>query len=261
MAKKDWLKKLHRIPLRKLAFLVVLCSFSVPIVFCVYRIIALQGFFAYTDEGRTEADYFLMLWQCAVGLAAMFLPGMLARRFKFEIPTNYYVLYLIFLYGSIFLGEVHHFYYTVPHWDVVQHAFSGLMLGFFGFSLIAFLNGDEHSMIRLSPSFVAIFAFCFAVSLGVLWEICEFAIDGVLGFNMQKFASAGGVRLIGRAALVDTMKDLIVDCAAAFAATFSGYLSLKYKKGWLHRKVLEIQKKAENIRSAHAEKHKTSEGD
>ena len=79
---------------------------------------------------------------------------------------------------------------------------------------------------NLSPFFVAFFAFCFALAAGAVWEIIEFTIDGVLGFNMQKFALQDGTRLVGRAALSDTMKDIIVDTCGALIAQAAGYLTI-----------------------------------
>ena len=95
------------------------------------------------------------------------------------------------------------------------------------------LNKAKEIPVTLTPIFVAFFAFCFAVTLGALWEIYEFTFDGILGLNMQKFALEDGTQLIGRLALTDTMKDLIVDCIGAFVMSLIGYISLKYKKGWV----------------------------
>ena len=71
------------------------------------------------------------------------------------------------------------------------------------------------------------FALCFAVTVGVLWEIYEFSFDGLLGLNMQKFRLEDGTQLIGRAALQDTMKDLIVDVVGAATVVAWGYLHSK----------------------------------
>lgn len=172
--------------------------------------------------GRVKSDYVLMLVQCILGLFAMTLPGLLSHRFQIEIPSGMLVLYAIFLYGAIFLGEVRSFYYTVPHWDTILHTFSGGMLGALGFSFVTLLNKTDKIPLNLSPLFIAIFAFCFAVTLGVFWEIYEFTFDGVLGLNMQKFALESGEQLMGRAALQDTMKDLIVDCLGAFIMALVG---------------------------------------
>jgi hypothetical protein len=87
----------------------------------------------------------------------------------------------------------------------------------------------------LSPVFTALFAFCFAVTLGVVWEIYEFTMDYFLNTNMQKYALENGELLVGKAALADTMKDLIVDAIGAFVMSVIGYISLKHNKGWLER--------------------------
>lgn len=191
---------------------------------------------------RVKSDYVLMLLQCVLGVIAMLVPGMLQKRVKLEIPSNMMMLYILFLYCAIYLGEVRSFYYNVPHWDTILHTFSGAMLGALGFSFITFLNKTDRVPVNLSPLFVATFALCFAVTLGVIWEFYEFAADGILMTNMQKFAAEGGTALIGRAALMDTMKDLIVDFIGAFVMSVIGYISLKYKKGWMEKLLLKIRK-------------------
>lgn len=187
---------------------------------------------------RVKSDYVLMLLQCILGIFAMLLPGFLRRRINLEIPSNMLVLYAIFLYCAIYLGEVRSFYYNVPNWDTILHTFSGAMLGALGFSFINFLNKTDRVPMNLSPIFVAAFAFCFAVTSGVVWEIYEFTADGFLGTNMQKFGTEAGVGFVGRLALMDTMKDLIVDIVGAFAISVIGYISLKYKKGWVEKLLL-----------------------
>ena len=92
---------------------------------------------------------------------------------------------------------------------------------------------------NLSPFFVSLFAFCFAVSIGALWEIYEFTFDGLLGFNMQKFMLANGKMLEGNDALRDTMKDIITDSLGAVTATIIGYIGLKKNKTWLIPKMTE----------------------
>lgn len=136
-----------------------------------------------------------------------------------------YILYFLFLYCAIYLGEVRNFFYVVPHWDTWLHTFSGGMLGALGFIVVDRLNRVEGVPVRLSPGFVCLFALCFAVTVGVFWEIYEFTFDGLLGLNMQKFRLENGTQLVGRAALQDTMKDLIVDVAGAAVSVLLGYLS------------------------------------
>ncbi len=176
---------------------------------------------------RMKSDYTLILVQCLLGMAVMFLPNLLEKRLRITIPNASHIAFVVFLYCAIYLGEVRKFYYTVSHWDTVLHAFSAVMLGAAGFSVVDLLNSHENVNVRLAPKFVALFAFCFALSFGALWEIYEFAGDNILGLNMQKYAYENGVKLIGQAALFDTMKDIIVDAFGSLAMAIFGYFSLK----------------------------------
>lgn len=212
----------------KLISLFILISFVIPVVFLLYRIITFSPTQEINLVGRTEGDYILMLLQCSIGILAFFLPSILEKRLQIVIPSNMYFVFVLFLYCAIFLGEVRDFYYVIPSWDNILHAFSGGMLGALGFSVINILNKEHIYDMNLSPAFIAFFAFCFAITLGVAWEIYEFTFDGVLGLNMQKFALQDGTELIGRAALYDTMIDLIIDAAGAGIVSIIGYLSLKY---------------------------------
>ena len=124
---------------------------------------------------------------------------------------------------------------------MLLHGFSGLMLGALSFSVIRLLNETERVRLNLSPAFVALFAFSFAVSIGVIWEVYEFVIDGLFGLNMQKFALENGRILEGRAALADTMGDLIVDGAGAIIMSGIGYVSVKYRKGWMGRMLIRYR--------------------
>lgn len=191
---------------------------------------------------RLKSDYALMLSQCILGIVAMLLPGMLENKFKIAIPSYMLILYTIFLYAAIYLGEVRSFYYNVPNWDNILHTFSGAMIGALGFSIVTLLNKTEEVPMNLSPVFVALFSFCFAVTLGVVWEFYEFTFDGLLGLNMQKFALENGTQLIGRAALTDTMVDLFVDAVGALIMSIIGYISLKYNKGWIEKLQVRIKK-------------------
>ncbi|HIS79692.1 MAG TPA: hypothetical protein IAD03_10025 [Candidatus Caccousia stercoris] len=192
---------------------------------------------------RVKGDYVLMLLQCIVGVVAMLLPSLLRHKWQLIIPSKMMVLFAVFLYCAIFLGEVRSFYYNVPHWDTILHTFSGAMLGALGFSVINFLNRTDRVPMNLSPVFVAFFTLCFAVFLGVVWEFYEFTTDGLLHTNMQKFALESGEPLVGRAALMDTMKDLIVDTIGALVMAVIGYISIRYQKGWVEKFQLRREKK------------------
>lgn len=189
---------------------------------------------AHLEEGqpyqKLKSDYILMVLQCILGAVVMFLPTLIERRFKIEIPGFMYIVFIIFLYGAIYLGEVRSFYYKIPNWDTILHTFSGAMLGALGFVVVDILNKSKRVKLMLSPLFVSIFALCFAVTLGVLWEFYEYTFDGILGLNMQKFALENGTPLVGREALQDTMEDLLVDAAGALVIAAIGFINLKKKK-------------------------------
>lgn len=214
----------------------VMLSLILAIVYIIYAIItAPSQIEPHMPYERVKSDYALMLLQCVLGVFAMLLPGVLSHRIQIQIPSRMLIFYTIFLYCAIYLGEVRSFYYLVPHWDTILHTFSGAMLAALGFSVITLLNKTERIPMILSPMFVAIFTFCFAVTLGVFWEIYEYTADGILGLNMQKFALEDGTQLVGHAALADTMKDLMVDCLGALIVSVGGYISLRYQKGWIEK--------------------------
>lgn len=181
-------------------------------------------------HAKVKSDYTLMLVQCMTAILVMFLPSALERRFRLEIPNYMVVLYFAFLYCAVYLGEVRNFYYAVPHWDTILHGFSGAMLGALGFVLVNLLNDAPSVKMSLSPGFVAFFAFCFALACGAVWEIYEYLMDGLLHMNMQHFAIEDGTPLMGRAALLDTMKDLIVDALGALVIAVIGYFPLRWPK-------------------------------
>ena len=200
-------------------------------IYSLIRIAAPQPFASTGIEYAPDrSDYVLMFVQCLLGLVVLSLPSLVSRRWKFSIPNFIYIMYYIFLYCAIFLGEVLQFYYLIPHWDTILHFFSGAMLGALGFILVSWLNDSEKVRVSLTPAFVALFAFCFALSCGAIWEIYEYVFDGLLGLNMQKFTTAEGVTLIGHAALMDTMKDIIVDALSALIIALIGYGKLKSAK-------------------------------
>ena len=234
MKKRDWKSIIAKF---------VILSFILPISYIIYRIIVSPTANTENIEGlRVKTDYILMLLQCLLGIVAFFMPNIITRKTKIVIPSNMYIVYVVFLCAAIFLGEIGNFFYRIPHWDTILHICSGAMLGALGFSFVNILNKNEKVHVELAPIFVALFALGFAITLGVLWEIYEFTFDGLLGVNMQKFALEDGTQLVGRAALADTMEDLIVDSIGAFAMSLLGYISLKYKKGWIEKLLIKIKK-------------------
>lgn len=160
-----------------------------------------------------------------------FYPSILRKRFRVYLPASLQIIITLFIFAAQFLGEIHDFYYRFPWWDNMLHCISGSVLGIIGFMFVYFLNKTHIKKTKLSPFFVALFAFCFALSIGVFWEIFEFTGDRLLGLNMQKF------RMPGEDGLVDTMTDLIVDTIGALIVTIIGYVYMKDEKRMLKKKV------------------------
>lgn len=154
-------------------------------------------------------------------LAVTLLPYVLRRKFRFSLPYELELLAVAFVFASLFLGEVRGYYTSYPWWDSLLHASSGLLLGIFGFLLVHALNESDEVGVNLKPGFVAVFAFLFALGIGAVWEIFEFAMDRLAGTTMQKpmFGDASG--------LTDTMWDLILDAAGALVISLAGYAYLK----------------------------------
>lgn len=158
-------------------------------------------------------------WLTATVTAAIIfvtvLPLVFRRRFDVYIPPEFEVLAVLFVYASLFLGEVHGYYARYWWWDVVLHTGSGFLLGILGFLLVYVLNERPDIDLHMRPRFVALFAFMFSVGMGALWEIFEFAMDQLFGMNMQK------------SGLVDTMWDLIVDTVGALVIALLGWSYLR----------------------------------
>lgn len=211
--------------------IILLVSLVLSAIYTIVRLIYAPSAAEAGEFDMQRSDYTLMLLQCLLGIVIMMLPSVLEHRWSVPIPNMIYILYYIFLYCGIFLGEVLSFYYRVPHWDTILHAFSGAALGALGFILVSLLNENRHVDVELSPFFIALFAFCFALAMGAIWEIYEFTVDGVLQLNMQKYLTEAGEVRIGRDALMDTMKDIISDAVSALAVAIFGYISIKKRRG------------------------------
>ena len=208
---------------------IVLILLGISVIYAVYMLFTAPSGLPDNGFEKVKSDYVLILLQCLVGVIVMFIPSAIEKKFSVDIPDVMEMLYFVFLFCAIYLGEVRDFYYRVPSWDLILHMFSGAMLGALGFVLVSFFNDSEKVNMQLSPIFVTLFAFCFALAAGTLWEIYEFLADGVLGTNMQKFITADREVLVGRDALADTMEDLIVDALSSLAVCIIGFFTLKKK--------------------------------
>jgi hypothetical protein len=148
-------------------------------------------------------------------LILSYVPQLLASKIQVKLPLQFQFGITLFLYASIFLGEVGGYYQKFWWWDVVLHAGSAFAFGFVGF-LTLYLLYARHKL-AASPFLISIFAFSFGLAIGAIWEIFEFTMDNIFGMNMQK----NGLR--------DTMWDLIVDTLGAGGASIIGYIYLRFQ--------------------------------
>jgi hypothetical protein len=82
-----------------------------------------------------------------------------------------------------------------------------------------------------------LFGFCFAVTIGVIWEIYEYSGDALLGMNMQKYMTESGEILVGQEALRDTMEDFIVNVASALIVSVGAFFSVRKKQRVFHNEI------------------------
>jgi hypothetical protein len=145
------------------------------------------------------------------------LPMLILRRLEIFIPPEFELLAIAFIFAANFLGSMRDYYERFWWWDLALHTTSGVLLGIVGFLLVYVLNGVPRLALHMRPGFVAFFAFCFALAVGALWEVFEFALDELVGTTMQ-------TPFLGDpSGLTDTMWDLIVDALGALAIALFGY--------------------------------------
>lgn len=154
-----------------------------------------------------------------VTVTALFLtlvPTIFSDRFQIKLPLAFLAAISLFVFGTLFLGEVFNFYERFWWWDVLLHTSSAIGFGIIGFLFVFYLfEGDRYAA---PPWALGLIAFALAVTIGTIWEIFEFAMDQLFGLTMQK------------SGLVDTMWDLIVDALGAFLGAISGFFWLKGKQ-------------------------------
>jgi len=166
--------------------------------------------------GSIFTEQWIALFTSAVTLFLTYFPKMFAKKYKINLPMEYIIIIVLFIYIPLFLGEVFDFYDRFWWWDVLLHITTALIFGCIGFIILYVLYVGNK--ILAHPVWISIFAFCFAVAMGGIWEIFEFGMDQLFGLNMQK------------SGLSDTMWDLMVDCLGAAAASASGYAYLTNHK-------------------------------
>lgn len=202
---------------------------------------------------------------CALSLILMVLPSIISRKLKIVLPSTLEVIILLFIFAAEILGEINSFYVRVPNWDTMLHTINGFLCAAIGFCLVDMLNRNDRFSFKLSPLYLAIVAFCFSMTVGVLWEFYEFGVDQLLGRDMQKDTvvhaihsvnldptnsntvihvrgivdtivvhSDGSQESLGLGGyldlgIIDTMKDLIVNFIGASVFSVIGYFYVKHK--------------------------------
>lgn len=202
---------------------------------------------------------------CGLTLVLMILPSVLTRRLSIELPGTLEVIILLFIFAAEILGELNSFYIRVPNWDTMLHTMNGFLCAAIGFALVDMLNRSDMFSFKLSPVYLTLVAFCFSMTVGVLWEFFEYGGDQLLGFDMQKDTVIDEIRtveldetrsnrvvVVGDIAEVivvhsdgtqeplglggyldvglhDTMKDLMVNFVGAVVFSIIGFFYVKEK--------------------------------
>ena len=197
---------------------------------------------------------------CLLVLFLFLLPLFVQKNFGIELPSTLEIIILVFIFASEILGELGCFFINVPNWDSILHTTTGFLCAAFGFAFIDILNRNDKIKFQLSPIYVALAAFCFSMTIGVLWEFFEFGMDWFFHTDMQRDTvinaiysasldptrtnkvvavkeihdvvingenlGLGGYLDIG---LIDTMKDLLVNFVGAVVFSVAGYFYARSK--------------------------------
>ena len=202
---------------------------------------------------------------CVLVLILFMLPRFVERNFRIELPSTLEIIILVFIFAAEILGELKSYFITYPHWDSMLHTTTGFISAAFGFAMVDLLNRNKPQHFKLSPVFLALVAFCFSMTVGVLWEFFEYTGDRVMGWDMQKDTvvnsiytveldetrsnkvvavkdiadviivhSDGSQEALGLGGyldigLNDTMKDLMVNFLGAVVFSIIGYFYVKEK--------------------------------
>lgn len=206
---------------------------------------------------------------CIFTLFLFAIPIFIDRNLKIELPDTLQTIVLLFIFSAEILGEINEFYIKIQHWDTILHTLNGFLCAAIGFSLIDILNRKELFHAVMSPVFVALVAFCFSMTVGVMWEFFEFGMDYFFKTDMQKDSIVQEISTVqlepngknipvvinniqktsiqfldkdGNSnditidggyldiGLIDTMKDLIVNFIGAVAFSIVGLLYIKNRE-------------------------------
>lgn len=123
---------------------------------------------------------------CVLTLLLFMMPSVMKRKLDVELPNTLEIIILLFIYAAEILGEIGAYYVTFPYWDTVLHTLNGFLCAAIGFSLVDILNRSSSERFNLSPLYMAIVAFCFSMTVGVVWEFFECTMDQLFFLDMQK---------------------------------------------------------------------------
>lgn len=215
--------------------------FAIRIITSILILLSIYVIIFNIDNIEKVSEYAFIFINAAGLLAASFVPTILKKQ---KLVTTNLVLniYLSFITLALLLGEIGGFFKTVPYWDSFLHLTSGGLITFLSLSIAHLLNEKKIGLKDMSPLFLVIFAFSFASMVGVMWEILEFAIDSIFNSNMQRYKdNFTGVPFAGQKALLDTMKDFMLNTLGALIASVIGYFDLS-RETKLLEKVLITRK-------------------
>ena len=227
--------------------------------------LVLRGLVIFSLIRSALRGHFESVFLCGLTLVLMILPSVLTRKLQIELPTTLEIIILLFIFAAEILGEINSFYLRVPNWDTMLHTLNGFLCAAVGFALVDMLNRSDRFSFKLSPVYLTVVAFCFSMTVGVLWEFFEYLGDAFLGLDMQKDTIVNAIRTVeldptrsNRVVAVkdiadviivhgdgtqtplglggyldvglnDTMKDLIVNFIGAAVFSVIGYFYVKEK--------------------------------
>ena len=151
------------------------------IVFYILRALVIVALVRQIMRGSYESAFF-----CILTLLLLYAPSWIQVKLHIELPPALEITILCFIFAAEILGEVNAFYVVIPGWDTMLHTLNGFLAAAVGFSMVLLLNDDERLTFDLSPFFLALVAFCFSMTIGVLWEFFEFGMDFFFHTDMQK---------------------------------------------------------------------------
>ena len=169
---KDWFNiEYRRVQNKKL----------VVTVYVLLRLSVIVMLVAQMFNGNFENVY-----TCILALLLFSLPSLIERRLHIDLPDTLEIIILLFIYAAEILGEIQEYYVIIPFWDDILHTLNGFLFAAVGFSLVNILNRNKRVMLELSPFYMAVMAFCFSMTVGVLWEFFEWGVDTFMAKDMQK---------------------------------------------------------------------------